>query len=125
MSHVSISKSYAVLVGLEVYAHTRRKVKMARRSIKEHKDKVLHPGEAAAQADETEAKFLEWKDNEKQLHAQQEELERDENAFVLKIMRKLHINPSTPKHRATPPQPTTPSVATGGEAQRAASLEET
>ncbi|KEF59917.1 uncharacterized protein A1O9_04765 [Exophiala aquamarina CBS 119918] len=43
MSHVSISRSYAVLVGLESYVHTRRRVKTAEKMVIREKDKVLHP----------------------------------------------------------------------------------
>lgn len=42
MSHVSISRSYAVLVGLEGYVKTRRKVKKIEKSATHQFDKVLH-----------------------------------------------------------------------------------
>ena len=43
MSRVSISKSYAVLVGIEGYTKTKRKVKSAGESIVHGKNKALHP----------------------------------------------------------------------------------
>lgn len=43
MSHVSISRSYAVLVGLESYVRTRRRVKTAEKLVVREKDKLLHP----------------------------------------------------------------------------------
>lgn len=44
MSHVSISRSYAVLVGLESYVRTRRRVKTAEKVVVREKDKLLNPG---------------------------------------------------------------------------------
>ena len=43
MSHLSISQSYAVLVGLEAYTASRRKVKSGEKAIGHQKDKMLHP----------------------------------------------------------------------------------
>ena len=43
MSHVSISRSYAVLVGLESYVRTRRRIKTAEKVVVREKDKLLHP----------------------------------------------------------------------------------
>jgi hypothetical protein len=43
MSRVSISRSYAVLVGLETYKKTTSKIKAAEKAAKHTKDKLLHP----------------------------------------------------------------------------------
>jgi hypothetical protein len=43
MSHVSISRSYAVLVGLETYTKARKQVKKAEASVVHQKDKLLNP----------------------------------------------------------------------------------
>ncbi|KAH8203992.1 hypothetical protein TruAng_001803 [Truncatella angustata] len=45
MSHVSISKSYAVLVGLEAYVKTRKKGKQTLQNMTHHKEKLLNPEE--------------------------------------------------------------------------------
>ena len=53
MSRVSISQSYAVLIGLEGYTKTRRKLKAAESGIGHQKDKVFNPNKVqeAAEAD--------------------------------------------------------------------------
>jgi hypothetical protein len=51
MSRVSISKSYAVLVGIEGYTRTKRKVKDVEKSLEHNKDKILYP-EKIKQQDE-------------------------------------------------------------------------
>ena len=43
MSRVSISRSYAMLVGLETYTKATRKVKIAEKAAKYQKDKLFHP----------------------------------------------------------------------------------
>ena len=43
MSRVSISRSYAVLVGLESYTKATSEVKKAEKAAKHRKDRVLHP----------------------------------------------------------------------------------
>ena len=43
MPRVSISKSYAVLVGMEGYTRTKRKMKDIQTSLEHDKDKILHP----------------------------------------------------------------------------------
>jgi hypothetical protein len=52
MSHVSISRSYAILVGLEAYVKTRRKGKHFLQKFSIHKDKPLAPDELAKRDDE-------------------------------------------------------------------------
>jgi hypothetical protein len=43
MSRVSISRSYAVLVGLEAYVKTRRRVKKSVGAVKDVETKIVHP----------------------------------------------------------------------------------
>jgi len=47
MSHVSISRSYAVLVGLEAYVKTRRRGKNLVKKLIHSRDKLLSPDEVA------------------------------------------------------------------------------
>lgn len=99
MSHVSISKSYAVLVGLEMYMKSRQKGKDLAKKISLKKDKVLRPEEVEkrieeerdkSQSAEKERKFL-----EKQ--AEEEEKRRDENGAAVRVMQKLGITPAVPE----------------------------
>lgn len=75
MSHVSISRSYAILVGLEAYVKTRRRGKKFVKKLIHHRDKILDPEEAAKREElerdksESAAKerlFLEKKDRERE-----------------------------------------------------------
>jgi hypothetical protein len=52
MSRVSISRSYAVLVGLEAYVRTRKKIKQGVQHVLHGKDKVLSPEEYKKQKQE-------------------------------------------------------------------------
>ncbi|KAI9764528.1 MAG: hypothetical protein M1840_008354 [Geoglossum simile] len=107
MSRVSISKSYAVLVGLEMYTRTRQKVKAVYQSTHKRKEEVLHPKAMAEEKErereksrsaEKERRFLE------EQAAQHEEVMRDENASVLKVLQKLHVHPQTPPHGVPHPK---------------------
>ncbi|KAJ4335361.1 hypothetical protein N0V87_006150 [Didymella glomerata] len=91
MSRVSISRSYAVLVGLEVYVKTRRKVKKGVGAVKDAETKVVHP-------EVYEKKVEEQKDNsksaqrERQLladQAEKEEAERKERSWKRRIWKKI------------------------------------
>jgi hypothetical protein len=91
MSRVSISRSYAVLVGLEVYVKSRRKVKHGVGHVKDTQTKVIHP-------EEHQKKLEEQKDNsesaqrERQLladQAEKEEAERKDKSWKRRIWRKL------------------------------------
>lgn len=52
MSRVSISRSYAVLVGLEAYVKSRRKGKMMIQKLIHHRDKIISPSELARRHEE-------------------------------------------------------------------------
>lgn len=102
MSHVSISKSYAVLVGLEMYMKTRQKGKRLLQRATHQKDKVLHPEEVQkrqeeerdkSQSAEKERKFLEKQAREQ---AAEEERRREENRAAVRVMQKLGITPVVP-----------------------------
>ena len=49
MSHVSISRSYAVLVGLEGYVKTRRRFKKAEKAVEYQVEKAMHPDKVKAE----------------------------------------------------------------------------
>jgi hypothetical protein len=56
MSRVSISRSYAVLVGLESYMKTTSKIKSAGKEAKHQKDKLLHPDKVRQEEEAKEDK---------------------------------------------------------------------
>jgi hypothetical protein len=56
MSRVSISKSYAVLVGMEGYTRTKRKVKEVEQRLEHDKDKILHPEKVKQQEEQLKDK---------------------------------------------------------------------
>jgi len=100
MSHVSISRSYAVLVGLEAYVKTRRRGKKFIHGLMKGRDKIISPVEAAKQEElerdksesaAREQRFLEMKQKA-------EEEDRETNKASLKLLDKLHIRPKSPKH---------------------------
>lgn len=49
MSHVSISRSYAILVGMEGYVKTRKKIKNAEKTVEHEFDKVVRPQKVEAE----------------------------------------------------------------------------
>lgn len=73
MSHVSISRSYAVLVGLETYTKARKQVKNAEASVVHEKDKILNPEKVKL---EEEAK----QDNSKSAEKERQYLEQQREA---------------------------------------------
>lgn len=78
MSHVSISKSYAVLVGLEAYVKTRRKGKDAVHKATLHRDKILDPAEVARR-EEAERDKSESAAKERRFLQKEEEKRRGES----------------------------------------------
>ena len=91
MSRVSISRSYAVLVGLEAYVKTRRKVKKSIGAVKDVETKIVHP-------EVYERKIEEQKDNsesarrERQLladQAEKEEVKRKERSWKRRIWKMI------------------------------------
>lgn len=102
MSHVSISRSYAVLVGLEAYVKTRRRGKNMVKKIIHGRDKLLSPEETARREEQerdksesaaTERRFLEMKQ-------QAEEEDRDIKRANKKLLKKLHLKPLEPEHKS-------------------------
>ncbi|KAM5355198.1 hypothetical protein ACJ41O_001844 [Fusarium nematophilum] len=92
MSHVSISKSYAVLVGLEAYVKTRRKGKDLAQRLGHRRDKIIAPEEAATREEEARDKS-ESAAREREVLEQEEE-EREEGKPGKKVMKKLGIIPT-------------------------------
>jgi hypothetical protein len=89
MSHVSISKSYAVLVGLEMYLKTRRKGKKFVQKVAHRKDKLIDPDEVrrreVADMDKSESA-------KREMEVLAEQKWEAEGAKVRnQMLRKLHI----------------------------------
>lgn len=101
MSHVSISRSYAVLVGLEAYVKTRKRSKKFIQKLIHGRDKLLSPDEVAkaeelskdkSESAARERRFLELKQKA-------DEEDRERNKANVKLMDKLHIRSKTPQHQ--------------------------
>lgn len=98
MSHVSISKSYAVLVGLETYIKTRRKGKEMVERMSLRRDKILAP-EEAARREEKERDTSKSAEKERMV-LEREEMEREQGRPVRKAMQKLGVNPTKEEREA-------------------------
>jgi hypothetical protein len=100
MNHVSISRSYAVLVGLEAYVKTRRRGKRFLQKLVQHRDKILDPAEVAKreeeERDKSESAAIEQRFLEMRQKAEEEE--REENRVDMKLLNKPRIKPKTPLH---------------------------
>ncbi|KAL5121354.1 hypothetical protein ACEQ8H_000822 [Pleosporales sp. CAS-2024a] len=91
MSRVSISRSYAVLVGLEAYVKTRRKFKHGVEHVKEAETKVVHPEEHQRKKEEQKDKSKSA-ERERQMLAHQaetEEAERKANSWRRRMWKRL------------------------------------
>nr|XP_036587412.1 IQ calmodulin-binding motif domain protein [Colletotrichum truncatum]KAF6798354.1 IQ calmodulin-binding motif domain protein [Colletotrichum truncatum] len=93
-SHVSISKSYAVLVGLEVYVKSRQKSKKTLEKLSLKKEKIVAP-EEFKKREEDEMDKSESAAKERKVLEQEAE-EREENRAAVKLMRKLNLAPREP-----------------------------
>lgn len=100
MSHVSISRSYAVLVGLEAYVNTRRRGKKFAQKLIHGRDRVISP-EAAAKREEGNRDKSEGTERERHfLEAKRKEQEkgREEHKENMKLLNKFHRSPNNPTH---------------------------
>ncbi|KAF4309684.1 hypothetical protein GTA08_BOTSDO02616 [Botryosphaeria dothidea] len=91
MSRVSISRSYAILVGLEAYVKTRQKFKSGAEHASHGKEKILHPEEAAKREEQQKDKSKSA-ERERQIlahAAEKEEEEKRSTSLRLRVLRKL------------------------------------
>lgn len=98
MSHVSISKSYAILVGLEAYGNFRKGKKKTKRAARDAANKALpetmaHHDERKEQAivdgnTTTDTTRRPAPDKDLQKKIDNEENKRDQNSFVVRMMQK-------------------------------------
>jgi hypothetical protein len=91
MSRVSISRSYAVLVGLEAYVKTRKKLKHGAQHVADAETKIMHPEEHRRKVEEEKDKSKSAQKERELLaaNAAKEEAVRKENSWRRKIWRKL------------------------------------
>jgi hypothetical protein len=78
MSRVSISRSYAVLVGLEAYVKTRRKIKHGVGHVKDAETKVMHPEEHKRMIEEQKDKS-QSAEKERQILAHKEAQQKEQS----------------------------------------------
>jgi hypothetical protein len=85
MSHVSISRSYAILVGLEAYVRSRKRARKLIQKLMHGHDKMLSPEDLAKREEEAERerRFLDLK--------QQVETEDKHQGINAKLRDKLHF----------------------------------
>jgi len=99
MSHVSISRSYAVLFGLEIYVKTRRKGKEVLRRMRQT-TRVFRPDERTIDDDDDndddEGSESAARETVLDKVPEDEEKKREENKASVRIMQKLSIRPRTP-----------------------------
>ncbi|KAG8667439.1 hypothetical protein FPOAC1_012270 [Fusarium poae] len=98
MTHVSISKSYVVLIGLESYIKTKRKGKDLAQRVSHRKDKIVAPEEAARREEEAKDKS-ESAAKEREV-LQREEEEKQDGRPVKKVLKKLGIKPTKEEKQA-------------------------
>lgn len=98
MGRVSISKSYAVLVGLEAYVKTRAKGREALRRATRRKERLLDPEQARrrdeAERDKSHSAALERRTVERE--AEEEERRLDESRVSVRLMQRLGLHPREP-----------------------------
>lgn len=96
MSHVSISRSYAVLVGLEAYVKTRKRSKKLIKKIIHGRDKLLSPDELKTRQEQDMDKSKSAATERRFIERQAEQ--REQNKANIKLMKKLHIRTRSPIH---------------------------
>jgi hypothetical protein len=106
MSHVSISRSYAVLVGLEAYVKTRRKVKNGAEHVKNAETRIMHPEEYEKMKEEKIDKSKSA-EKERQILAQtaeKEEAQRKERSWKHRMWKRISGSgkEETPNGELTP-----------------------
>lgn len=99
MSRVSISRSYAVLVGLEAYVKTRRKFKHGVEHVSNAETKIMHPEEYMKKKEEEKDKSKSAEKERRLLaaNAEKAEAERKQRSWTHKLWRKIRSRSITSK----------------------------
>lgn len=105
MSRVSISRSYAVLLGLEGYIKTKNGAKQGMEEVKRGAERVLDPAAAqrreAAEMDSSQSAKKEREHLEKQAAAERKQ--REERSLLTRMKRKLRIGGSRAENKMSQP----------------------
>ncbi|KAL2063493.1 hypothetical protein VTL71DRAFT_5298 [Oculimacula yallundae] len=94
MSHVSISRSYTVLIGLEAYVKTRRRGKRFMRKLGHGKDKIMSPEELAKREEAARDKSESAAKEARFLESKREAEEKDKENHNARLLEKLHLSKS-------------------------------
>lgn len=91
MSRVSISRSYAVLVGLEAYVKTRKKLKHGVQHVADAETRIVHPDvyRRRIEEDKDKSKSAERERELLSAGARKEEAERKEKSWPRRVWRKV------------------------------------
>lgn len=102
MSHVSISQSYAVLVGLETYTKARKQIKNAEASVVHAKDKLLDPEkvrmEEEAKRDKSQSaeKERQYLERQREAEVQERRAKRSLTGKLSSAFEKLRLRKASP-----------------------------
>lgn len=99
MSRVSISRSYAVLVGLEAYVKTRKKIKHGVEHVADAENKILHPEEHKKKEEAAKDKSRSA-EKERQIlaeNAEKAQAVRKEQSWKRKLWKKIRSGSVSPK----------------------------
>lgn len=88
MSHVSISRSYAILVGLEGYVKTRRRIKKTEKAVEHQFDKVVRPEKVRAE-EEAAQDHSKSAQREREYLEQQREADRKNSKSEIRLGKRL------------------------------------
>jgi hypothetical protein len=102
MSHVSISRSYAVLVGLEAYTKTRKKFKHGIEHVRDGHEKILNPEEAKKKEEERIDRSKSAQREREFLESEKERLREEKKNMTLveRFKRKLHLSNETKSEKS-------------------------
>jgi hypothetical protein len=114
MSRVSISRSYAVLVGLEMYMRGKKKIEHGLHHVAEEKDEILHPDEVKKRQEEAKDKSKSA-EKERQILEEQalkQKQAKESKGLLWRWLHKLKFHHATPKE-IDKSQPTSSNSAPG------------
>lgn len=98
MRHVSISKSYAILVGLETYVKTKNKGKRMLERVSNRKDRILSP-EEVRQKEQAKLDTSQSAAREREVIAREEERRREEDSLGVQVMHRMGLHPKEPERQ--------------------------
>ena len=100
MSHVSISRSYSVLVGLEAYIRSRKRGQKLIQKLRHGRDKLLSPEQVAKREEQEREKTESAARDQRILEMKGPTEDKEQNANI-KLLNKLHIKSREPREGET------------------------